>query len=236
MTALIPRPPARPAPGVVLLPGWLDADRQRHLVRACRQWARPPAGMRRTRLPGGGTMSVRTVCLGWHWEPYRYVRHVDGEPVKPLPSWLVDLGRRAVADTGLDDHAARPDTCQDTTPGGGRLYTPDLALVNFYDAAATMGLHQDRDERSPAPVVSLSLGDTAVFRLGNTRGRSRPWTDMELESGDLLVFGGPSRMAYHGVTKILPGTGPADIGLPAGRLNITLRESGFQSSELGFGR
>ncbi|WP_067472707.1 alpha-ketoglutarate-dependent dioxygenase AlkB family protein [Actinomadura hibisca] len=220
MTALIPRPPARPAPGVVLLPGWLDADEQRHLVRACRQWARPPAGMRRTRLPGGGTMSVRTVCLGRHWEPYRYVRHVDGEPVKPLPAWLADLGRRAVADTGLAD-TERP-------------YAPDLALVNFYDAAATMGLHQDRDERSPAPVVSLSLGDTAVFRLGNTRGRSRPWTDMELESGDLLVFGGPARLAYHGITRILPGTGPADIDLAAGRLNITLRESGFSSSEDGF--
>ncbi|MFC9974539.1 alpha-ketoglutarate-dependent dioxygenase AlkB family protein [Spirillospora sp. NPDC127200] len=232
MTALIPRPPARPAPGVVLLPGWLDAGQQRRLVSACRQWARPPAGMRRTRLPGGGTMSVRTVCLGWHWEPYRYVRHVDGEPVKPLPAWLVDLGRRAVADTGFADLTEEQDTGQDPAPDAagrdaGRLYTPDLALVNFYDAAATMGLHQDRDERSPAPVVSLSLGDTAVFRLGNTSGRSRPWTDMELESGDLLVFGGPSRLAYHGVTKILPGTGPDDIGLTAGRLNITLRESGF---------
>ncbi|MFI6519015.1 alpha-ketoglutarate-dependent dioxygenase AlkB family protein [Spirillospora sp. NPDC050679] len=226
MTALIPRPPARPAPGVVLLPGWLDADQQRHLVKACRQWARPPAGMRRTRLPGGGTMSVRTVCLGWHWEPYRYVRHVDGEPVKPLPAWLADLGRRAVADTGFADLAAERDAERDA----GRPYTPDLALVNFYDAAATMGLHQDRDERSPAPVVSLSLGDTAVFRLGNTRGRARPWTDMELESGDLLVFGGPSRLAYHGITKILPGTGPDGIGLTAGRLNITLRESGLHLS------
>ncbi|MFG2001426.1 alpha-ketoglutarate-dependent dioxygenase AlkB family protein [Spirillospora sp. NPDC048911] len=211
MTALIPRPRSEPAPGAVHVPGWLGPAAQRHLVEACREWARPPAGMRHTRLPGGGVMSVRTVCLGWHWEPYRYMRQVDGTPVKPFPAWLADLGRRALTEAYGDD--------------GG--YRPDVALVNFYDAAARMGLHQDRDERSRAPVVSFSLGDTGVFRLGNTENRGRPWTDLELESGDLVVFGGDSRMAYHGVTKILPGTGPLDIGLDGGRLNITLRESGF---------
>ena len=66
-----------------------------------------------------------------------------------------------------------------------------------------------------------------MFRFGNTRGRNRPWTDVELESGDLFVFGGPTRLAYHGVTKTLPGTAPGGIGLDAGRLNITLRESGL---------
>jgi DNA oxidative demethylase len=91
-----------------------------------------------------------------------------------------------------------------------------------------MGLHADREERSPAPVVSFSLGDTCVFRFGNTETRGRPWTDVMLESGDLFVFGGPSRLAYHGVPRTLPGTGPGDgIGLPSGRLNITLRESGL---------
>ncbi|GAA1523580.1 alpha-ketoglutarate-dependent dioxygenase AlkB [Actinomadura kijaniata] len=219
VTALIPRPRSEPAPGVVHLPGWLDTAAQRHLVLACRDWARPPAGMRHTRLPGGGVMSVRTVCLGWHWEPYRYLRHIDGVPVRPLPTWLAELGRRALTDAY--DH---PDTTCDARP---RRYDPDVALVNFYDATARMGLHQDREERSTAPVVSLSLGDTAVFRLGNTDHRGRPWRDLELESGDLLVFGGPSRMAFHGVPRILPGTGPTDIDLRSGRLNITLRESGL---------
>ncbi|MBO2454740.1 alpha-ketoglutarate-dependent dioxygenase AlkB [Actinomadura barringtoniae] len=214
MTALIPRPRGEPADGVVHIPGWLDTDRQAELVDACREWARPPAGMRHIRLPGGGVMSVRTVCLGWHWEPYRYVREVGGEPVKPFPPLLTELGRRAVTDSYGQD--------------GG--YAPDVALVNFYDDTAKMGLHQDRDERSMAPVVSLSLGDTGVFRLGNTAGRGRPWTDLHLESGDLLVFGGPSRLVYHGVTKILPGTGPGGIGLDGGRLNITLRESGLPRS------
>ena len=211
MAALIPRPRAEIAPGAVHVPGWLDEDEQARLLTACREWARPPAGMRHTRLPGGGTMSVRTVCLGWHWKPYRYLRTADdGAPVKPFPDWLADLGRRAVT-------AAYGD-------GGG--YRPDTALVNFYDAEARMGQHQDRDERRLAPVVSLSLGDTCVFRFGNTAGRGRPWTDVELESGDLFVFGGESRLAYHGVPKTLAATAPPGLGL-RGRLNLTLRESGL---------
>jgi alkylated DNA repair protein (DNA oxidative demethylase) len=69
-----------------------------------------------------------------------------------------------------------------------------------------------------------------LFRFGNTETRTKPWTDIELASGDLFVFGGPSRLAYHGVPRILPGTGDPDIGLPSGRLNITLRESGLTGS------
>jgi len=157
-------------------------------------------------------MSVRTVCLGWHWYPYAYSRTLDdetGEPVKPFPGWLGDLGRRAHEEAYGDDD-----------------YHPDIALINFYDDQARMGQHQDKDERSRAPVVSFSIGDAAVFRFGNTENRGRPYTDITLESGDLFVFGGPSRMAYHGITRVLPGTGVPEV-LPRGRINITLRESGF---------
>jgi DNA oxidative demethylase len=218
MTALISQARAEVAPGAVHVPGWLTQQEQRQLVSACREWARPPAGMRATRMPTGGVMSVRTVCLGWHWIPYRYARtaeDVDGAPVKPFPGWLGELGRRAVAVAYGD-------------PARAAGYRPDVALVNFYDAEARMGMHADRDERSSAPVVSLSLGTTCVFRFGNAEHRNRPWTDVELESGDLFVFGGPSRLAYHGVTKTRPGTDHPDIGLSAGRLNITLRESGLE--------
>ncbi len=215
VAALIPRPRAEIAPGAVHVPGWLGRDEQRRLVAACREWARPPAGMRATRLPSGGVMSVQTVCLGWHWIPYRYSRtadDVDGAPVKPLPGWLANLGRRAVGDAYGDPAAA---------------YDPDTALINYYDERARMGMHADRDERSPAPVVSISLGASCVFRFGNPETRNRPWTDVQLDSGDLFVFGGPSRLAFHGVPKTLPGTGDPGIGLSAGRLNITLRESGL---------
>ena len=217
MTALIRRPRAEIAPGAVHVPGWLSRGEQRRLVAACREWARPPAGMRATRLPWGGVMSVQTVCLGWHWIPYRYSRTAedcDGAPVKPFPGWLAELGRRAVAEAY-------------GRPGEAAGYRPDTALVNYYDGQARMGMHADSDEHSLAPVVSLSLGASCVFRFGNTESRGRPWTDVELESGDLFVFGGPSRLAYHGVPRTLPGTGDPGIGLAAGRLNITLRESGL---------
>lgn len=204
---LLPRPRAEVAPGAIHVPDWLDPEAQRELVEACRGWR----GYRATRLPGGGVMSVRTVCLGWHWSPYRYTRTVDdGSPVLPFPGWLGDLGRRALADAY----------------GEPADYRPDVALVNFYDATAKMGLHQDKDERSLDPVVSLSLGDTCVFRFGNTENRNRPYTDVELRSGDLFVFGGASRLAYHGVPKTLPGTAEPELGLK-GRLNLTLRVSGL---------
>ncbi|MFF5141838.1 alpha-ketoglutarate-dependent dioxygenase AlkB family protein [Streptomyces sp. NPDC013157] len=212
---LFPRACARIAPGAVHVPDWLDPDRQRALLAACRDWARPPAGLRTVRTPGGGTMTARQVCLGWHWHPYAYARTVvdgDGSPVKPFPAWLDELGRRAVTD------ALGPEAV------GGLSY--DIALINFYDADARMGMHRDADEKSDAPVVSLSLGDTCVFRFGNTESRGRPYTDVELRSGDLFVFGGESRLAYHGVPRVHPGTGPAELGL-TGRLNVTLRVSGL---------
>lgn len=211
--SLIPRQRAEIAPGAVHVPEWLGFQRQRELVTACREWSRPPAGMRATTLPGGGVMSVRTVCLGWHWHPYRYTRTApDGSVVTPFPDWLGDLAREAVS-------MAYQQPATD--------YQPDTALINYYDKLARMGMHQDRDEHSREPVVSLSLGDSCVFRFGNPENRKRPWTDVELCSGDLFVFGGSSRMAFHGVPKTLPGTGNPDIGLRAGRLNITIRVSGL---------
>ncbi|MFI2028242.1 alpha-ketoglutarate-dependent dioxygenase AlkB family protein [Streptomyces buecherae] len=217
MNALLPRPRATLAPGAVHVPDWLSVADQRALVDACRRWAVGPVPMRHTRLPRGGSMSVQTVCLGWHWRPYAYTRTADdvnGQRVAALPAWLVEWGRRAVADAYEDPSAAAD-------------YTPDTALINFYDGAARMGMHQDKDERSSAPVVSLSIGDACVFRFGNTETRTRPYTDVELCSGDLFVFGGPSRFAYHGVPRVRPGTADPATGLSGGRLNITLRVTGL---------
>ncbi|MFF9815484.1 alpha-ketoglutarate-dependent dioxygenase AlkB family protein [Streptomyces sp. NPDC014006] len=214
-TELFPRRRAEPAPGAVHVPDWLDAGQQRTLLDACRTWARPPAGLRTVRTPGGGTMTARQVCLGWHWYPYAYTRTVvdgDGAPVKPFPAWLGELGRQAV--TAALGPQAEP------------VAAYDIALINFYDGDARMGMHRDADEKADAPVVSFSLGDTCVFRFGNTATRSRPYRDVELRSGDLFVFGGPSRFAYHGVPRVLPGSAPPWLGL-TGRLNITLRVSGL---------
>jgi DNA oxidative demethylase len=209
-------PPVEITPGAVHVPHWLDAAGQRQLLDGCRAWAAPPAGLRRPRMPDGSPFGVRSVCLGWHWYPYRYSRTCDdhdGAPVKPFPELLRRLGDGACTATG---------------------YPPasfDAAIVNHYAPGTRMGLHQDKAEgdhvlAAGSPVITISLGDSCVFRLGNTLDRGHPYHDIVLASGDLLVFGGPARMAFHGVPRVHAGSGPPALGL-RGRLSVTIRQSGL---------
>lgn len=238
-----PRPDAVIAPGAVWLPGFLDLRQQAWLADRFREWAAGPVPARAAAIHGK-PMSVRTVCLGWHWRPYEYTRtaiDVNGNPVLPFPDWMVRLGRSAVeAAATVEETAAGSTLLRGTAADGGgagpsssgipgptQSYTPDAALANWYDADARMGMHQDRDEVSRAPVVSLSIGDACTFRFGNSDNRNRPYRDVVLESGDAFVFGGASRLAYHGVTAVHAGTAPDGCGLEAGRINITLRETGL---------
>ena len=155
----------------------------------------------------GRPMSVRMTnagALGWVTDKeggYRYqaVHPHTGAPWPQIPKRLLDLW------TELADYPHPPEAC----------------LVNFYADAARMGLHQDRDEDDfDAPVLSVSLGDSAVFRVGGTT-RKGPSRTVELKSGDVVVLGGADRLAYHGVDRVLPGTsGLLDEG---GRFNLTLR-------------
>lgn len=226
--AAVPRPVRELAPGAVWVPNWLTPDQQRWLVARFHEWTRGPVPLRAAKVRGH-EMSVKTVCLGWHWRPYEYTRaavDVNGNRVLDFPDWMVRLGREALLAAYGTDHPV------DT-------YSPDTALVNFYDQKAKMGMHQDRDEVSADPVVSLSIGDSCRFRFGNTSNRNKPYTDIELASGDLFVFGGESRFAFHGVTRTLPGTAPQagtaphacgsdeGCGLVAGRINITMRVTGL---------
>lgn len=234
---LFPREPRTVTAGAVLLPGWLEPDRQRALADSCRWWGEAAGGFRAPRVRGG-TMSVQIACLGWHWVPYRYSRRVedgDGRAVAPFPDWLGRLAREAVrAAAAVDPSLGLPlsgvtgPRRRGSRPATGPAdYRPDVALVNWYEPGARMGMHVDREEPSPAPVVSMSVGDSCVFRFGSPAGRGRPWTDVVLESGDLFVFGGPSRRAYHGVPKLLPGTAPPGLGFGPGRFNITVRQTGL---------
>ena len=163
-------------------------------------------------------MTVQSVCLGWHWHPYAYSRtadDTDGAPVKPLPETVHALARAAVAEAyGADS----PDAVS---------YAPDAAIVNLYPHGARLGLHQDGEEPSDAPVVTISLGDTCTFRLAGVDRRTGPFTDVELRSGDLLVLGRSYRRVYHGVPKVAAGTAPDGLGLAPGRLSITVRETGL---------
>jgi len=135
-TLFTPAPARREiAPGAVHVPSWLTEEQQRWLAARFCEWAAGPVPIRAA-MVRGHQMSVKTVCLGWHWVPYRYSRiaeDTDGAPVKPFPDWLARLGRRAVA-------AAYGEA-------GAAGYRPDIALINYYDGAARMGMHADREER-----------------------------------------------------------------------------------------
>ena len=184
---LFERPRRELAPGATWVPNWLTLDEQAWIVRRFHEWVNGPVPIRSAAVRGH-EMSVKTVCLGWHWRPYQYSRDavdVNGNRVLDFPDWMVRLGRKALVEASGD-------------PRAGDAYTPDTALVNFYDSEARMGMHQDKDERSLAPVVSLSIGDTCQFRFGNTENRNKPYEDIDLASGDLFVFGGEARLAYHG--------------------------------------
>ncbi|WP_181786895.1 alpha-ketoglutarate-dependent dioxygenase AlkB family protein [Streptomyces phytophilus] len=210
------RAPEEITPGATHVPDWLSRAQQEWIANRFHEWVRGPVPLRAAQVRGH-RMSVRTVCLGWHWQPYKYTREatdVNGARVLPFPGWMVRLGRRALQATGHDAAAVSS-------------YAPDTALVNYYDARARLGMHQDKDERSDAPVVSLTIGDSCTFRFGNTESRGRPYADLLLASGDLFVFGGPARLAYHGVTKVHESTAPEGCGISGGRINITMRMTGL---------
>jgi DNA alkylation damage repair protein AlkB len=200
-------------PGVAWLKGFLTLDEQRALAARCLEILDGPAGAYVPTVRGGGKMHVRMVCLGRHWNPltYRYeatrADH-DGAAVPPVPDDFARLASRIAAAAGF-------------------AFTPDIALINAYGADGRMGLHQDKDESRASidaglPVVSISLGATARFLFGGLR-RKDPVEAMLLESGDAFVFGGPARLRYHGVSRIVPGTAPAALGID-GRINLTFRK------------
>ena len=197
--------------GFRILPGYLDRAAQSRLVDALRA-AEAEAPFFVPRMPRTGKpFSVRMTNLGplgWVSDKdggYRYqATHPEtGKPWPPIPEMVLDVWR-AVA---------------------GYPHDPEACLVNRYEPTAKMGLHQDRDEEDfDAPVVSISLGDTCLFRVGGTK-RTDPTRSFKLSSGDVMVLGGDSRLAFHGVDRLYPGTSTLLAGWfpDGGRLNLTLR-------------
>ena len=167
--------------GVEHVADWLDRGASGSSWPRSGEWARPPAGLRHPRVPTGHLMSVQSVCLGWHWQPYVYSPHRRrhrrgaGEAAPRRRRRARPAG--AVADTfGAD---------------AGAAFAPDAAIVNLYAAGARLGLHQDGEEPSDAPVVTISLGDTCTFRFAGVDRRTGRSPTSSCSSGDLLVFGGP---------------------------------------------
>jgi len=193
-------------PGAVLTPGYLDRDGQEQLLAAVRA-VLEAAPLYTPRMPKSGKpMSVKmSNCgpLGWVTDEagYRYQAHhpETGRPWPAMPDMLVAAWRDLA----------------------GYVRPPQACLINYYAETARMGLHQDRDEQDfSAPVVSLSLGDTCLFRLGGTR-RNDPTRSIHLASGDALVLGGEARLVFHGVDRIMPGS--STLLSEGGRINLTLR-------------
>ncbi|WP_430250725.1 alpha-ketoglutarate-dependent dioxygenase AlkB [Neorhizobium sp. DAR64860/K0K1] len=195
------------ANGIRHLPDYLDRSAQERLVEVIRGIV-ADAPLYIPAMPGTGKqMSVRmTNCgaLGWVTDKERGYRYQDvhpqtGRPWPAIPSELMDLWENLA---GYD----KP---------------PEACLVNFYSDDAKMGLHQDKDESDlKAPVLSISLGNTCLFRVGGV-DRKDPTGSFKLSSGDIVVLGGEGRLAFHGVDRIYPGT--STLLKNGGRINLTLR-------------
>ncbi|WP_116086230.1 alpha-ketoglutarate-dependent dioxygenase AlkB [Tropicimonas sp. IMCC34011] len=199
--------PPRDIRGVIVHPGLLDHAAQEALVRDVRTLVEA-APLFRPETRRGQKMSVRMTSagsVGWVSDRrgYRYEpQHPAGVPWPAIPRSVLAIWDEVA---GVD---RQPDTC----------------LVNFYDADAKMGMHQDRDEADLRwPVVSVSLGDEALFRIGNEERGGRTQS-LWLRSGDVAVLGGEGRMLHHGIDRIRAGSSTLLAG--GGRLNLTLRVAG----------
>jgi alkylated DNA repair protein (DNA oxidative demethylase) len=187
--------------------GKLEPKQQLALLRELRAVMEEAPLFTPTMPRSGKPMSVHmTNCgpLGWVTDKERGYRYqathpVTGRPWPAMPEMLLDLWQEVAR------YHAPPEAC----------------LVNYYGGDAKMGLHQDKDEEDfDAPVLSVSLGDTAVFRAGG-RSRRDPTRKFELKSGDVVVLGGEARLAFHGIDRVLAGT--SDLLPEGGRINLTLR-------------
>jgi alkylated DNA repair protein (DNA oxidative demethylase) len=192
--------------GFRILPGYFDKAAQGALLGEIRKVV-SAAPLFVPRMPKTGKpFTVRMSNCG----PLGWVSDVDGyryQPIHPETKRPWPIMPRLLTDAWHDicPEAAEPEAC----------------LINFYEPDARMGLHQDKDEETfDAPVLSVSLGATAVFRIGG-RTRRDPTRSLRLTSGDVLVLGGDARLAYHGIDRIIPGT--SDLVKDDGRINLTLR-------------
>lgn len=215
---LLPRDKQCIAPDAWLLPNFLSLPQQRDLLAMCRELV-APIGMVHPvtgQAPKGEQlrMKVKVGSLGEFWTPDGYL-----EPIIELPTELVTL-----ADLAVEQTISR--YCP---------FVPDTAILQWYGPDASLGMHRDDSEEQPlleegSPIVSLSLGDRCLFRFSDVFSKRKIREDIELRSGDAVVFGGVSRLAYHGVPKIFPNTAPAELG-SKGRLNITIRRARVRSRQ-----
>ena len=167
----------------------------------------------------GAKLKLWMMCLGKNWDPvtcsYGAMRSLDGAQAPAIPEGFIKKAQSAI-----------------NMVGGVPQINPDICIVNFYNDTGRLGLHQDKDESRSSiekglPVISISIGDTAEFMFSDTRDRSKV-SKINLDSGDVLIFGGESRLLFHGISHLRPHTAPTwlkeETGLRPGCLNLTFRQ------------
>ncbi|KAF0910985.1 hypothetical protein E2562_005375 [Oryza meyeriana var. granulata] len=220
-------------PGMVLLKKFLKHDDQVDIIRRCQRLGLSSGGFYTPGYRDGAKLSLQMMCLGKNWDPssrsYGDKRPFDGAQPPSIPEVFRKIVKDAIqASNEFLKQKGRAASDVDELPP----LSPDICLVNFYTSGGKLGLHQDKDETKPSlhkglPVVSFSLGDTAEFLYGDVNDVDKA-SKVDLESGDVLIFGGKSRLIFHGVSRIKPKTAPNwltdEAKLRPGRLNLTFRQ------------
>lgn len=217
--------------GMVLLKHFVTLSEQVAIVKKCRDLGVGPGGFYQPGYQDGAKLRLQMMCLGRDWDPqtrkYGDRRTIDGTRPPGIPNEFSLLVKRAIheAHAHIKEEVSR---AEEILPS----MTPDICIANFYTTTGRLGLHQDRDESRKSlqdglPVVSISIGDSADFLYGDQRDIAKA-ESVILESGDVLIFGGPSRHIFHSVTSILPDSAPRSLleatSLRPGRLNLTFRQ------------
>lgn len=217
-------------PGMVLMKRYISCDDQISIVQTCRDLGISDGGFYQPGYSGGTKLHLKMMCLGKNWDPesrkYGEDRAIDKSKPPGIPNKFHDMVKKAIQDS--NEHMRENITSRNE----GKIIPsmlPDICIVNFYTKTGRLGLHQDKDESEKSlkeglPVVSFSIGDSAEFLYGDTRDIDEA-KKVILESGDILIFGGESRLIYHGVTSIKPNTAPQWLtDMIPGRLNLTFRK------------
>jgi len=215
-------------PGMVILRKYLSSTCQQEIVDIIRNLGVGSGGFYQPVYASGAKCRLQMMCLGRHWnvvtEQYENTRtNFDHEQVPPLPRRLADLAQFAVSDAVKADEQVL---------GRCKSMQPDICIANFYKKIGRNGLHIDKDESTQSldagsPVVSFSIGCAAEFAYCTEypeKGSGAMVPVVRLESGDVLLFGGPSRRLVHSLTRVYPNTSPEWLNMSPGRLNLTFRE------------
>ena len=211
-------------PGMILLKNFLTLDEQIAIVDECRTLGKGNGGFYIPEYASGSRMKLHMMCLGRDWDPqtrtYQKIRLKDGAQTPKIPEIFRTIVKEAV------------DTAQQLEANPIPDVNTDVCIVNFYEKGGRLGLHQDRDETTESitrgiPVISFSIGDDAEFLYGEQK-RMDLASKLILRSGDVLIFGGESRLVYHGIKSVKLNTAPPPLvnatHIRPGRLNLTFRE------------